>query len=73
MTDLFATYESDFQLALQEAKSKLALITSVEGGMYLGRRGLRELTKGYYRRDKNSRGIIYDCYRNLGSPMEYKP
>ena len=47
MTDLFATYESDFQLALQEAKSKLTLITSVEGGMYLGRGGLRELTKGY--------------------------
>ncbi|ABN64924.2 predicted protein [Scheffersomyces stipitis CBS 6054] len=31
MSDLFETYESDFQLALSEAKSKLAQISAVEG------------------------------------------
>ncbi|KAK6455219.1 t-SNARE [Scheffersomyces xylosifermentans] len=31
MSELFETYESDFQLALSEAKSKLAQISAVEG------------------------------------------
>jgi hypothetical protein len=34
MSELFATYESDLQLALQEAKSKLAQISSADGSMY---------------------------------------
>lgn len=35
MSELFSTYESDLQLALQEAKSKLAQISSADGSMYL--------------------------------------
>mmetsp|Transcript_2355 Transcript_2355/g.2598 ORF Transcript_2355/g.2598 Transcript_2355/m.2598 type:complete len:220 (+) Transcript_2355:3555-4214(+) len=31
MSDLFSTYESDLQLALQEAKSKLAQVSSADG------------------------------------------
>ncbi|CUM47305.1 unnamed protein product [Debaryomyces fabryi] len=34
MSDLFSTYESDLQLALQEAKSKLAQVSSADGSMY---------------------------------------
>ena len=34
MSDLFSIYESDFQLALQEAKSNLALITSILGSTW---------------------------------------
>lgn len=33
MADIFETYESDLQLALQEAKSKLSQITSSDPGM----------------------------------------
>lgn len=32
MTDTFEAYEADFQLALQEAKAKLAQVKSSSGG-----------------------------------------
>lgn len=33
MSDSFNTYENDFQLALQEAKTKTSQVESVQGGM----------------------------------------
>lgn len=35
MSDLFSSYESDFQLAIQEAKSKLGQIPTVSGSKFL--------------------------------------
>lgn len=32
MSDSFNTYENDFQLALQEAKTKISQVESVQGG-----------------------------------------
>lgn len=34
MSELFSTYESDLQLALQEANSKLTQISLADGSMY---------------------------------------
>lgn len=34
MADLFESYESDLQLALQEAKTKLSQISSADPGMF---------------------------------------
>lgn len=34
MSESFATYESEFQLSIQEAQSKISQINSVDAGMY---------------------------------------